>query len=544
MEKPHKPTNENERLKKLQSYEVLDTYAENEYDDLTKIASEICQTPVCLISLIDKERQWFKSKQGLDATETPRDLAFCAHAIHQTKPFIVEDARQDERFSDNPLVTDAPNVIFYAGTPLLTPEGYALGTLCVIDHQPRKLSSSQIETLEALGRQVVALLELRLKNKQLSQAIKIKSQILSSTTHEIRTPLNGMLGLTNLLIESERDQEKLTDLNQIKYCGESLLQLLNDLLDLSKIEQDKILIEKEGVAVFEEVQSILNIISSTPEANQLSFHLEKEESFPAVIKTDGHRLKQILFNLIGNAVKFTPEQGKVSVRLSFDKTKKEIQIAISDTGIGISEDRQEQIFEEFIQESSGIQRNYGGTGLGLPISRKLARLLGGNITLISKKGEGSTFTLHLNADLGDLKKERKENQPDFFDLETLQKKILIVDDNKINLNLLRRLVHKLGFKDIDNAASAPECYQLLKEKAYDLIFMDVQMPDINGIEATREIRLHNKDVFIIGLSANTEIEYKKKAKAVGMNDYLEKPLKKREISSVLYKYLFKNNENR
>jgi diguanylate cyclase (GGDEF)-like protein len=167
------PENERERLRELERYRILDTLPEQAYEDLVKIAAGICGTPMALVSLIDHERQWFKARTGIDAPETPRDIAFCAHAINQPDElFIVQDARVDERFSDNPLVTEDPNIRFYAGAPLVTPSGYALGTLCVIDREPRELEPFQIEAMRGLSRQVVALFELRRAHRELRHHVE------------------------------------------------------------------------------------------------------------------------------------------------------------------------------------------------------------------------------------------------------------------------------------------------------------------------------------------------------------------------------------
>ena len=172
MQKARIPADEQSRLKALYEYEILDTEAEKVFDDLTQLASDICDTPISLISLVDPQRQWFKSKYGIEATETERDIAFCSHAILQDQVFEIQNALLDERFHDNPLVTNDPNIRFYAGAPLITPQGSTIGTLCVISDKPKKLTKKQISALTILSKEVIAQLELRLKNRELSKALE------------------------------------------------------------------------------------------------------------------------------------------------------------------------------------------------------------------------------------------------------------------------------------------------------------------------------------------------------------------------------------
>lgn len=181
MQSPQIPENENERLRKLNDYGVLDSFVEREFDDIASLASKICNAPIALISLVDSDRQWFKSKIGLEVTETPRDISYCAHAILSDEIFQVEDSEKDERFSDNPLFLNSPNVRFYAGAPLITPEGYKIGTLCVIDNQARKLDENQLQSLRILSNNVVALLELKLKMKEMEDNDFILRDILDNT---------------------------------------------------------------------------------------------------------------------------------------------------------------------------------------------------------------------------------------------------------------------------------------------------------------------------------------------------------------------------
>lgn len=232
---PRKTDNESERLKALKSYQILDSLPEIEYDDLTKIASQICNVPITLISLIDQDRQWLKSKVGLNAEETSREISFCGHAIlDPQKPLIVEDASKDKRFVDNPLVTGAPNIAFYAGIPLVDHDGFALGTLCAIDEKPRQLNSEQIECLQALGRQVVQLLELRRSKLALEEKNEYLNRFTSIAAHDIKAPIHNIHSLAQLLLEQDKNSfppSAFDMIEKIQYSADKLTNLINGILE-------------------------------------------------------------------------------------------------------------------------------------------------------------------------------------------------------------------------------------------------------------------------------------------------------------------------
>ena len=238
--------NESRRLKVLDELQILDTGLEACFDDITNYLAEVCKVPICLISLVDQDRQWFKSRTGLDASETPRDMAFCAHAIHSSELFEVKDAHKDSRFSDNPLVKGYPHVVFYAGQPLEPEDGVRVGTLCVIDRKPRRLNALQKKALSVMARQVVTQLKLRrmLLDKSdaeqaAQQAAQEKTTFLAQMSHEIRTPMGGIIGMAELLADEIKEPKALKMARTIKNCTESLMEMLNGILDLSKIESKK-----------------------------------------------------------------------------------------------------------------------------------------------------------------------------------------------------------------------------------------------------------------------------------------------------------------
>ena len=409
---PAIPPDEEQRLEALKAYEILDTLPESVYDDLTALAAHICQTPIALVSLVDRDRQWFKSRLGLDASETPRDISFCGHVVADRETLIVPDAQRDERFADNPLVTGEPGIRFYAGAPLATPDQHYVGTLCVIDSQPHTLGDQERGLLEALSRQVVSQLELRLNlrnlestQEELRQAIlsereasQAKSLFLANMSHELRTPLNAVIGYSEMLQEEAEDagQESFVDdLGKIRSSGEHLLGLINDILDLSKIEAGKLILERESFGLAELLAETTPVVEPlvAKNGNVLKVHVRDPIDR---MEGDRSRTRQCLLNLLSNAAKFT-ENGTIAleVRRATLGEQSAIAFSVEDTGIGIAPEDLERVFGRFEQVSRKSGPKHAGTGIGLPLTRHLAVLMGGDVTAESEPGGGSMFTLVL-----------------------------------------------------------------------------------------------------------------------------------------------------
>ena len=394
MKKPKDHEQEKERLKALESYSILDTLSESDYDDITAIASEICSTQISLISLIDDKRQWFKSHHGLDATETPKEYAFCAHAINdQENVFIIQDARQDERFHDNPLVTGDPNVIFYAGVSLISDNGLPLGTLCVIDDKPKILSQSQIHSLKALGNQVMNILNLRKTKLTLEKAlVKLEEKnhelerFAFVAAHDLKSPLLGISGLSKLLSDnyaSKIDNEGKEILVLIAKSSDKLKDLIDGLLAYTRCEN-----------VLKEVKSEINLNSLIKDITGL-FSYEHEltlnlKSSISDIITNRAALEQVLINLVANAIKYNDKQN-VKIEIGVSSSASHYEFYVQDNGPGIAPENQEKIFGIFEVIANKDKFGRRGNGIGLATVKKVVENSGGSIEVKSKLTQGAKF---------------------------------------------------------------------------------------------------------------------------------------------------------
>lgn len=372
-------------------------------------------------------------------------------------------------------------------------------------------------------------------------AVKAKQQFLSNMSHEIRTPMNAIIGFTKVVLKTELSAKQKEYLTAIKISGDALIVLINDILDLAKVDAGKMTFEHTPFKMASSISAMLHLFETKIQEKNLELIKEYDRNIPEVLVGDSVRLHQIILNLVSNAVKFTSE-GKitVSVRLvNEDEEKATIEFSVTDTGIGIAKDKIENIFDDFQQATSDTSRLYGGTGLGLAIVKQLVEPQGGTIKVNSKINEGSTFSFIL-----DFKKTKAKAEEELvlieLDEEIKSIKVLVVEDIALNQLLMKTLLDDFGFER-DIASNGKIAIEKLQKKEYDIILMDLQMPEMNGFEATEHIRKKmNSKIPIIALTADVTTADLAKCKSVGMNDYLAKPIDERLLYSKIVSLIKKN----
>lgn len=794
--KHNSSASEDERIKALHDYNILDTPTEYEFDNISKLAGLICNAPIALITLVDEERLFFKSLVGAPAQEVPRGLSFSSFTIEGDDVLEVPDALLDKRFSNHPGVTGGSYVRFYAGAPLIDANGYKLGVIGVFDIVPRTITQEQKEGLKILAKETITHIMLKQKSAELDaktrrfeemlnlstvspeihcildykgqilfindavtsileysaeeatgfnmwefcskedagrvvgqieaglkqgikqfnidfrivsksgitrwlswnmvakegrwytygrditeskrvenelmklsfvaskvnnavvindannhvtwvndafekitgftlddlrgmrlgdlisgpgtdiellaktrelsrqnksftvdllayrkdkrpiwlsvyntvilndegkvdieveiiiditdkkkaeqemlqakeQALQLseaKEMFLSVMSHEIRTPLNAVIGMTHLLLENDPKPSQVADLKILRFSSENLLNIINDILDFTKIETGNMHLESIPFSIKALAEDILISMEHSAQKKENKLELSIDERIPENVLGDKTRLYQIFMNLLGNAIKFTTNGTiRLLARLVQDTgSEAEIYFEISDNGIGIPQDKLSYIFETFTQAKTDISRKYGGTGLGLAITKKLLGLYNSEIQVKSEEGVGTAFSftlgLHKVAAGGNV-------VPVLPDPESFAgKKILVVDDNEVNILVAGRILGKWGF-ELDFAADGMEAIAKVKSNKYDLIFMDIKMPGIDGFETTSIIREMEGDYFktvpIIALTASTLQDENVKFKASGMNGHILKPFKPNEIRNIISGHISK-----
>ncbi|TWX46364.1 sensor histidine kinase [Colwellia hornerae] len=394
------PDNESARLAALDEYNILDTPVEQTYDQLTELVSSICGTPIVLISFIDEKRQWFKSHYGLEVEETPRDIAFCAHAIHQEEVFEIPDSRKDKRFHDNPLVTGSAQVIFYAGAPLVTPDGLRLGTLCAIDNKPSQLTDIQKQQLTIIAQQVVAHLELR-KVEGIKESLVRKSLSLTNTlaaknkeleqfvfavSHDLKSPLVTINGFTSTLAKeligqtTEKQQHRFS---RILKNVKNMADLLTNLLELSRVMKGEITKVPHDVTSLIE-KSWQRLLTKNRVLN-VEFILSKPLHS---ILTHQPLFSQCVDNLLNNAIKYRSSERNLQLKIHTEESDTAVSLFINDNGTGIGKKDHKRIFHVFEQIVEGE-----GTGIGLTIVKAVMDKHTGLVELVSEVDQGCRFEL-------------------------------------------------------------------------------------------------------------------------------------------------------
>ncbi len=378
------------------------------------------------------------------------------------------------------------------------------------------------------------------KQKEIAvSADKMKSVFLATMSHEIRTPMNGIIGLTQMLLQDNPRVDQKENLRLLQFSGQHLLAIINDILDLSKIEAEKLELESIDFDLKDLVGNIVKMMELKAEEKGISINFHFDDKLPKVVKGDPVRIGQIVNNLVGNAIKFT-EEGYVEVSITQEKNKgnKYYQFKIKDTGIGIEKDKRKELFDSFTQASTDITRKYGGTGLGLSISKKLIKMMGSNIEVESEPGLGTVFLFTLRLSHGTVINNEPEVRAN-TKINT-EKPILLVDDNKINLVVANNYLAAWGLNTV-MVESGHEALAEIEKTKFGLILMDLQMPEMDGYEATRLIRAKKetyfKEIPIIALTASVTGAVKSKVMAAGMNDYVPKPFHPDELKECIIKYL-------
>ena len=368
-------------------------------------------------------------------------------------------------------------------------------------------------------------------------ASKSKSEFLANMSHEIRTPLNGVLGFVERLAKSEKDPSRLEQLNTIRSSGESLINIINDILDFSKIEAGKMQIEYTPIILHKAFKDTTSVFKGVASAKNVTFETIVSEDMPECVLGDMTRLKQVVFNLLSNALKFTHPGGSVILKGGYDPQKEIFRIDVIDSGVGISKENLTHIFEAFTQEDLSTTRKYGGTGLGLSISSRIISLMDGELKVESEVGEGSKFYFEIPAEACTLDKD-EEQEKDDSELH-FTGNVLVVEDNKTNQMLMGMILEDNALT-YDMADDGAEGVLKWKQKEYDIVLMDENMPNVSGIEATRIIREQedaDSHIPIVAVTANALLEDRERFLDAGMDDYISKPYAEKDVLRVLRKYL-------
>ncbi len=469
--------------------------------------------------------------------------------IREGKPSLLKE--KDIEVLEKKMVIDLVGTPckVWMGVPL-TIENKIIGAMVLQDYENESVfTDHDLEAINLIGNQIALVIQrkemlanLVIERKKAEEAARLKQQFMSTMSHEIRTPLNEVIGITNLLLQGNPRSDQMEYIKTLRFSGNHLLTLVNDVLDFNKMESGMIVFEKTLFSLTDFLNDLKRTYSFRTDEKGLKFDIERSENMPDEIIGDPIRLNQVLSNLLSNAIKFTSSG---SVKLSIKEEKRDqknidLKFEVSDSGIGIPEDKLETIFESYTQASEDTTRKYGGTGLGLSIVKKLTELQGSTIEVFSEKGKGSTFSFNLKFILSENTSQRKPEETteeEQFN-QLLGKKILIAEDNKINFFVANKFLTKWGIT-VSHAENGKIAIDMINKNEYDLILMDLHMPEMDGIEATEILRSSEKPeistIPIVALTAAIMSEHEDKIEGLNINDYILKPFKPKELYDKILK---------
>ncbi len=516
--------NSPDRLGALHRTGLLGTAPEDCFDRLTRLATRVLHTPVSLVSLVDADRQFFKSCVGLPETwaslrETPLTHSFCQHIVQSGGPLIISDARQSPLVKDNLAIVDL-GVVAYAGVPLTTADGHVLGSFCVIDSQPRQWTEDEIDILRDLAASVMTEIGLKQAKEAAEAANKAKDRFLATLSHELRTPVSpALLIATSMAGDETLPKQVREDAATIQRNIELQTRLIDDLLDVTRIENGKLTLHMDAVDLHDVLTDSLSFCQTEALTKGVTVCYTPPDA-PPTVRGDPARLRQVFCNLVKNAVKFTPSGGSVTVDTA-DDADGAVRVVVRDTGIGVASELLTKVFNPFEQGSRAITSEFSGLGLGLAISKGIVEAHGGAISVTSDgEGKGTAFTVQLQKAIG----ARHERQVTKVANETNKPRlsILLVDDHHDTLKAMSRLLRTLDHR-VTTADSKGAALVAAARESFDVVISDLGLPDGTGLELMRELLAERpvKGIALTGYGTESDVA---ESRAAGFSAHLTKPI--------------------